>query len=126
MKQSLASPFSGYICKQNEQKQFVNVPKEETANVYDQFLINYDGIGNYYYFSFLPIDAQNAGTYQRFALFPVEYDCILDNSNLEYYKQNVSSFEESDSVYFKEGVLGIKDSSQPFFALKTPTQFTKI
>jgi hypothetical protein len=118
MNQTLASPFSGYICKQN----FVNVAKEETENVYDQFLINHEGMGNYYYFSFLPVDAQNAGTYQRFALFPVEYDCILDNNNLEYYKQNISSFEQSDSVYFKDGVLG----NTPFFALKTPTQFAKI
>ena len=118
MKQSLASPFSGYICKQN----FVNVAKEDTENVYDQFLINHEGMGNYYYFSFLPVDAQNAGTYQRFALFPVEYDCILDDNNLEYYKQNISSFEQSDSVYFKDGVLG----NTPFFALKTPTQFAKI
>ena len=123
MKQSLASPFSGYICKQNEQKQYVNVPKEEAENVYDQFLINNDGIGNYYYFSFLPIDAQNAGIYQRFALFPIEYDCILDNNNLEYYKQNINSFEQSDSIYFKDGIL---IEGHRFFALKTPMQFTKI
>ena len=119
MKQSLASPFSGYLCKQNEQNQLVNVSNEEIANLYDQYLINIDGMGNHYYFSFLPLDT---GTYARFALFPVEYDCILDNSQLEYYKQNINTFVESDSIYFKDV---LKDGQQ-FFALKTPTQFTKI
>ena len=125
MKQSLASPFSGYLCKQNEQNQISNVTKEEstTTNVYDQFLINIDGMGNHYFFSFLPLDT---GTYQRFALFPLEYDCILDNNHLEYYKQNINSFEQSDSIYFKGDVLTDKKEGQQFFALKTPTQFAKI
>ena len=128
MKQSVASPFSGYLCKQNEQNEVINVKKEETAttNIHDQFLLNIDEIGNYYYFSFLPLDPQNAELYQRFALFPVEYDCILDNDNLEYYKQNQINFENSDSIYFKGDILTNKKEGQPFFAMKTPTQFTKI
>jgi len=128
MKQSVASPFSGYLCKQNEQNEVINVKKEETTttNIHDQFLLNIDQIGNYYYFSFLPLDPQNAELYQRFALFPVEYDCILDNDNLEYYKQNQINFENSDSIYFKGDILTNKKEGQPFFAMKTPTQFTKI
>jgi len=128
MKQSLASPFSGYLCKQNEENEIINVKKEETTttNIHDQFLLNIDQIGNYYYFSFLPLDPQNAELYQRFALFPVEYDCILDNDNLEYYKQNQINFENSDSIYFKGDILTNKKEGQQFFAMKTPTQFTKI
>ena len=126
--QSLSSPFSGYLCKQNEQNQIANITKEESAaiNIYDQFLINIDGMGNHYYFSFLPIDPQNAESYQRFALFPKEYDCILDNSNLDYYRQNTISFEQSDSIYFKGDVLSDKKEGQQFFAMKNPSQFTKI
>ena len=123
--QSLSSPFSGYLCKQNEQNQIANVSKNETSatNIYDQFLINLDGMGSHYYFSFLPLDTQNAESYQRFALFPKEYDCILDNSNLEYYRQNMISFEQSDSIYFKGDVLTDKKEGQQFFAMKKPTQF---
>jgi hypothetical protein len=123
--QSLSSPFSGYLCKQNEQNQIANVSKNETSatNIYDQFLINLDGMGSHYYFSFLPLDLQNAESYQRFALFPKEYDCILDNSNLEYYRQNMISFEQSDSIYFKGDVLTDKKEGQQFFAMKKPTQF---
>jgi hypothetical protein len=128
MNQTLASPFSGYLCKKNEQNQIVNVKKEEitTTNLYDQFLINIDELGNYYYFSFLPFDLQNTELYQRFALFPNEYDCILDNENLEYYKQNRIIFENSDSIYFKGDLLTDKKEGQSFFAIKTPLQFAKI
>ena len=128
MNQNLASPFSGYLCRKNEQNQIINVKKEEisTTNLYDQYLINIDEIGSYYYFSFLPFDLQNTELYQRFALFPIEYDCILDNDNLEYYKQNMINFENSDSIYFKGDVLTDKKEGMQFFVLKTPLQFTKI
>jgi hypothetical protein len=128
MNQNLASPFSGYLCRKNEQNQIVNVKKEEitTTNLYDQYLINIDEIGSYYYFSFLPFDLQNTELYQRFTLFPVEYDCILDNDNLVYYKQNMINFENSDSIYFKGDILTDKKEGMPFFVLKTPLQFTKI
>ena len=116
--QPLSSPFSGYLCKLNEQNQLINIRKEElaTTNIYDQFLINVNGIGNYYYFSFLPLDSAE---YQRFVLFPMEYECILDAESLEYYKQNMSSYQESDSLYLKEETI----SSQPVFAIKTTNQF---
>jgi hypothetical protein len=116
--QPLCSPFSGYLCKLNA-TELVNIHKEElaTTNIYDQFLINVNGIGNYYYFSFLPLDSAE---YQRFVLFPMEYECILDVESLEYYKQNIISYQQSDSLYLKEGVI----SSQPVFAIKTTNQFT--
>jgi hypothetical protein len=116
--QPLCSPFSGYLCKLNT-TELVNIRKEElaTTNIYDQFLINVNGIGNYYYFSFLPLDPAE---YQRFVLFPMEYECILDVESLEYYKQNIISYQQSDSLYLKEGVI----SSQPVFAIKTTNQFT--
>ena len=128
MNQNLASPFSGYLCRKNEQNQIMNVKKEEisTTNLYDQYLINIDEIGSYYYFSFLPFDLQNTELYQRFALFPIEYDCILDNDNLVYYKQNMINFENSDSIYFKGDILTDKKEGMQFFVLKTPLQFTKI
>jgi hypothetical protein len=128
MNQNLASAFSGYLCKKNEQNQIINVKKEEitTTNLYDQYLINIDEMGSYYYFSFLPFDLQNTELYQRFALFPIEYDCILDNANLEYYKQNMINFENSDSIYFKGDILTDKKEGMQFFVLKTPLQFTKI
>jgi hypothetical protein len=97
----VSSPFSGYICKLNEQNQIVNVKKEELTNGLDQFLIDIDSIGHFYYFSFLPLDPQNAESYKRFAFFPMEYACILDETQLSDYKSNTISYSNNDSFYFK-------------------------
>jgi hypothetical protein len=120
----VSSPFSGYICKLNEQNQIVNVKKEELTNGLDQFLIDIDSIGHFYYFSFLPLDPQNAESYQRFAFFPMEYSCILDENQLSDYKSNTISYSNNDSVYLKGELLTDKKEGQQFFAIKTPSQFT--
>jgi hypothetical protein len=120
----VSSPFSGYICKLNEQNQIVNVKKEELTNGLDQFLIDIDSIGHFYYFSFLPLDPQNAESYQRYAFFPMEYTCLLDENQLSDYKSNTISYSNNDSVYFKGELLTDKKEGQQFFAIKTPSQFT--
>ena len=119
MEQSLASPFSGYLCKL-EGTEIKNAGiGEEPGN----FNINIDNIGDFFYFSFLPLDPNNARLYQRYALLPMEYDCILDNNNLEYYKQNMILYQNSNSIYFKGEILSNKKEGNQFFAIRSPTQF---
>jgi hypothetical protein len=122
--ENVSSPYSGYLCKKNENNQIVNVTKEElnSKNVAD-FLTDIDEIGTYFYFSFLPLDPQNAESLERFALLPMEYECIMDTENLNYYKQNIISFENTNSFYVKGELFSQK---QPFFIIKNTTQFTKI
>jgi len=121
--ESLTSPFTGYLCKL-EGSEIKNVTKneEDTTN----FLINIDDIGDFFYFSFLPIDLQNAGLYKRYALIPMEYECILENNELDYYKQNIISYQNINSIYFKGDILSNKKEGYQFFAVKSPTQFTEI
>ena len=122
--ENVSSPYSGYLCKKNENNQIVNVTKEElnSKNVAD-FLTDIDEIGTYFYFSFLPLDPQNAESLERFALLPMEYECIMDTENLNYYKQNIISFENTNSFYVKGELFS---QIQPFFIIKNTTQFTKI
>ena len=122
VEQSLSSPFSGYLCKQ-EGNEIVNVNKgEDPVN----FRINIDDIGDYYYFSFLPLDTDpdKMRLYQRYALLPKEYECILETSQLEYYKQNKVSYEYVNSLYFKGEILSNKKDGHQFFAIKDIKQFT--
>jgi hypothetical protein len=119
--QSLASPFSGYLCKM-EGSEIKNAGiGEEPGNL----IINIDNIGDFFYFSFLPLDPNNANLYQRYALLPMEYECILDNANLEYYKQNIISYQNSNSIYFKGEILSNPKEGNQFFAIRSPTQFTQ-
>ena len=114
-------PFSGYLCyTDDEDKQMKNVKKTEPAE-----LTNIESIGDFYYFSFLPLDKENAKLYQRYAFFPGEYVCILDESQLEEYKKDKMSYAEDKSVYFKGDILAAKKQGHEFFALKTPSQFTQ-
>jgi hypothetical protein len=122
MEQPLASPFSGYLCKL-EGTEIKNAGiGEEPGN----FNINIDNIGDFFYFSFLPLDPNNAKSYQRYALLPMEYECILDNSNLEYYKQNMMLYQNSNSIYFKGEILSNQKEGNQFFAIRSPTQFTQL
>ena len=121
VQESLASPFTGYLCKL-EGSEIKNVTKNEGD--ISTFLINIDNIGDFFYFSFLPIDLQNASLYKRYALFPMEYECILDNNDLDYYKQNQISYQNINSIYLKDNIL-LSNKNQ-FFAIKSPTQFTEI
>ena len=121
VQESLASPFTGYLCKL-EGSEIKNVIKNEGDP--STFLINIDNIGDFFYFSFLPIDLQNASLYKRYALFPMEYECILDNNDLDYYKQNQISYQNINSIYFKDNIL--LSNKNHFFAIKSPRQFTEI
>ena len=62
--------------------------------------------------------------YQRYALLPKEYECILETSQLEYYKQNRISYEYVNSLYFKGEILSNKKDGHRFFAIKDIKQFT--
>jgi hypothetical protein len=85
-------------------------------------LINIESIGDFYYFSFLPLDQPNV---KRFAIFPNEYVCILDESQMEEYKQNKAGFSEDKSIYFKGETLVAKKAGHEFFCVKTPSQFAQ-
>ena len=119
--ESVSSPYSGYLCKTNENNQIVNVTKEELISK-----TNIDEIGTHFYFSFLPLDPQNAESLERFALFPMEYDCIMDIDNLNYYKQNTGLFENTNSFYVKGDLFSDKKEGHQFFIIKNTNQFTKI
>jgi hypothetical protein len=110
-------PYSGYLCKYTEDGQLANV-KEEDGDVIGE-LINIDSIGDYYYFSFLPIDMENAKEYKRFAIFPNEYVCIHNETQMAEYKENKSAYAHDKSIYFKD------TEGREFFAVKTPSQFVK-
>jgi hypothetical protein len=110
-------PYSGYLCKYTEDGQLANVKEEDGDEIGE--LINIDSIGDYYYFSFLPIDMENAKEYKRFAIFPNEYVCIHNETQMAEYKENKSAYAHDKSVYFKD------TEGREFFAVKTPSQFVK-
>ena len=115
-------PYSGYMCTLNEANQLVNVKIDED----NADLINVDSIGDYYYFSFLPIVEESIATqYKRFAFFPNEYVCILDDTQMEEYKENKLSYAEDKSIYFKGETLRDKKTTHEFMCVKTPSQFTQ-
>ncbi len=109
-------PYSGYLCKFAEDGQLANVKEDENDA---GELINVDSMGDYYYFSFLPIDKENAKEYKRFAIFPNEYVCIHNANQMAEYKENKSEYAEDKSIYFKD------TEGREFFAVKTPSQFIK-
>ena len=125
--ESVSSPYSGYLCKKDENNQIVNITKEElnSKNIED-FITNIDEIGTHFYFSFLPFDPQNAESLERFALFPIEYNCIDDIDNLNYYKQNTGLFENTNSFYIKGDLFSDKKEGHQFFIIKNTNQFIKI
>ena len=110
-------PYSGYMCKFTENGQLANVKEQDGDEVGE--LINIDSIGDYYYFSFLPIDMGNAKEYKRFAIFPNEYVCIHNETQMAEYKENKSAYARDKSIYFKD------TEGREFFAVKTPSQFVK-
>lgn len=115
-------PYSGYMCALNEVNQLVNVKIDED----NADLINVESIGDYYYFSFLPIVEESiARQYKRFAIFPNEYVCILDDTQMEEYKENKISYAEDKSIYLKGETLRDKKTKHEFMCVKTPSQFTQ-
>lgn len=114
-------PYSGYMCALNEANQLVNVKIDED----NADLINVESIGDYYYFSFSPIVEESiAIQYKRFAIFPNEYVCILDDTQMEEYKENKISYAEDKSIYLKGETLRDKKVGHEFMCVKTPSQFT--
>jgi hypothetical protein len=115
-------PYSGYMCALNEANQLVNVKIDED----NADLINVESIGDYYYFSFSPIVEESiAIQYKRFAIFPNEYVCILDDTQMEEYKENKISYAEDKSIYLKGETLRDKKTKHEFMCVKTPSQFTQ-
>ena len=115
-------PYSGYMCALNEANQLVNVKIDED----NADLINVESIGDYYYFSFSPIVEESiARQYKRFAIFPNEYVCILDDTQMEEYKENKISYAEDKSIYLKGETLRDKKTKHEFMCVKTPSQFTQ-
>ena len=115
-------PYSGYMCALNEANQLVNVKIDED----NADLINVESIGDYYYFSFLPIAEESIATqYKRFAIFPNEYVCILDDTQMEEYKENKISYAEDNSIFLKGETLRDKKTKHEFMCVKTPSQFTQ-
>jgi hypothetical protein len=115
-------PYSGYMCALNEANQLVNVKIDED----NADLINVESIGDYYYFSFLPIAEESIATqYKRFAIFPNEYVCILDDTQMEEYKENKISYAEDKSIFLKGETLRDKQTKHEFMCVKTPSQFTQ-
>ena len=107
-------PYSGYICKLNEESQLVN--DEDSTDI-----INVESIGNYYYFSFRPLDKN---TQKRFAIFPNEYACILDDTQMAQYKSDKMLYAQDRTIYFKGETLRDKKVGHEFMCVKTPSQFT--
>ena len=114
-------PYSGYMCKLNKDNKLVNVTLDDNSTD----LINVESIGDYYYFSFLPLDPQQSATYKRFAIFPEEYVCILDDNQMSQYKSNKMSYAQDKTIYFKGETLTDKKSGNEFMCVKTPSQFTQ-
>jgi hypothetical protein len=105
-----------------QKQQLVNVKIDED----NADLINVESIGDYYYFSFLPIVEESIATqYKRFAIFPNEYVCILDDTQMEEYKENKISYAEDKSIFLKGETLRDKKTKHEFMCVKTPSQFTQ-
>jgi hypothetical protein len=109
-------PYSGYLCKLGEDKQLVNTNDEAS-------LINIDSIGDLFYFSFLPLDKENAKSYKRYAIFPNDYVCLLDERQKAEYLSDKQSYADDKSIYFKGEILTNKQEGHEFFCVKTPSQF---
>ena len=109
-------PYSGYLCKLNEDKQLVNTNDEAS-------LMNVDSIGDLFYFSFLPLDKENARLNKRYAIFPNDYVCILDETQKAEYLSDKQSYADDKSIYFKGEILTNKQEGHEFFCVKTPSQF---
>jgi hypothetical protein len=109
-------PYSGYLCKLNEDKQLINTNDEAS-------LMNVDSIGDLFYFSFLPLDKENARLNKRYAIFPNEYVCILDETQKAEYLLDKQSYSDDKSIYFKGEILTNKQKGHEFFCVKTPSQF---
>ena len=109
-------PYSGYLCKLNEDKQLVNTNDEAS-------LMNVDSIGDLFYFSFLPLDKENARLNKRYAIFPNDYVCVLDERQKAEYLSDKQSYSDDKSIYFKGEILTNKQEGHEFFCVKTPSQF---
>jgi hypothetical protein len=114
-----SEPYSGYMCKMDEAGQLVNIKHDDES----EDMTNVESIGDFYYFSFQPIDSENS--YKKFVIFPNEYVCILDESQMEQYKANKMSYAEEKTIYFKGDALDTKRNGIEFMCIRTPSSFVQ-
>ncbi len=114
-----SEPYSGYMCKMDEAGQLINIKEDE-----EEDMTNIETIGDFYYFSFQPLDTETL--YKKFAIFPNEYVCILDESQMAQYKANKMSFAEEKTIYFKGEALETKRNGIEFMCVRTPSNFAQI
>lgn len=86
-------------------------------------MTNIDSIGDFYYFSFKPLD-DHSTIYKRFAIFPDEYVCIVDESQMEKYKSNKVSYAQDKTIYIKGEAM--QKAGNEFLCVKTPSQFAEM
>jgi hypothetical protein len=114
-----SEPYSGYMCKMDQAGQLVNIKEDE-----EEDMTNIETIGDFYYFSFQPLDTETL--YKKFAIFPNEYVCILDESQMAQYKTNKMSYAEEKTIYFKGEALETKRNGIEFMCVRTPSNFAQI
>ena len=113
-----SEPYSGYMCKMDEAGQLVNIKEDD-----EEDMTNIESIGDFYYFSFQPIDTET--THKKFVIFPNEYVCILDDSQMTQYKANKMAFAEEKTIYFKGEALETKRNGIEFMCVRTPSNFAQ-
>ena len=114
-----SEPYSGYMCKIDQAGQLVNIKEAE-----EEDMTNIETIGDFYYFSFQPLDTETL--YKKFAIFPNEYVCILDESQMAQYKTNKMSYAEEKTIYFKGEALETKRNGIEFMCVRMPSNFAQI
>ena len=114
-----SEPYSGYMCKMDEAGQLVNIKDDDDS----EDMTNVETIGDFYYFSFQPLDTETK--YKKFVIFPNEYVCILDESQMAQYKANKMSYAEEKTIYFKGEALESKRNGIEFMCVRTPSNFAQ-
>ena len=114
-----SEPYTGYMCKMDEAGQLVNIREDDES----EEMTNVESIGDFYYFSFQPLDSENS--YKKFVIFPNEYVCILDESQMEEYKANKMLYAEEKTIYFKGEALETKRNGIEFMCIRTPSNFAQ-
>lgn len=88
-------PKIGYICDENDENEYVNLFKEDSANE-DKLIvppsIDHEMYDNIYVFSAIPLTVSNLSLIRRFA-------CFVENEDDDIQTDNIS-FSENDIQYY--------------------------